>query len=167
MRDIEIINITKVLGTSPQRQSARFVNVANLFSRFCWWSGGKGRRLSTSQKTGGEVDGQAGQPRQPRPSRWLQQAGWCESWGQALWDLTFTRGGGCSKNLFQVFKKCFIFCWLNTFGKFLFGNVLCVVNVKVVMAVSSLEKGLINRNIGKEILKTFWRVSDQMNLFLT
>ena len=44
---------------------------------------------------------------------------------------------------------------LNIFGKFLFGYVLSVVNVIVVMAVSSLEKGLINRNIGKEILKTF------------
>ena len=52
-------------------------------------------------------------------------------------------------------KKCYIFCFLNTFGKFLFGNVLFVVNVIVVMAVSSLEKGLINQNIGKEILKTF------------
>ena len=58
-------------------------------------------------------------------------------------------------------------CCLSTFVKFLFGYVLSVDNVIVVMAVSSLEKGIINRNIGKEILKTFWRVSDQMNLFLT
>ena len=33
---------------------------------------------------------------------------------------------------------------LNIFGKFLFGYVLSVVNVIVVMAVSSLEKNLIN-----------------------
>ena len=41
---------------------------------------------------------------------------------------------------------------LSTFVKFLFGYVLSVDNVIVVMAVSSLEKGIINRNIGKEIL---------------
>ena len=33
-------------------------------------------------------------------------------------------------------------CCLNAYVKFLFGNVLCVVNVIFVMAVSSLEKGL-------------------------
>ena len=31
---------------------------------------------------------------------------------------------------------------MNAYVKFLFGNVLCVVNVIFVMAVSSLEKGL-------------------------
>ena len=31
---------------------------------------------------------------------------------------------------------------MNAYVKFLFGNVLCVVNVIVIMALSSLEKGL-------------------------
>ena len=48
-----------------------------------------------------------------------------------------------------------IICCLYTFVKFLFGNVLSVENVIVVMAVSSLEKGLINRNIGKRDSKNF------------
>ena len=66
--------------------------------------------------------------------------------------MTLTRGS--SKNLFRFFFLN-VSRLLNIFGKFLFGYVLSVVNVIVVMAVSSLEKGLINRNIGKEILKTF------------
>ena len=42
-----------------------------------------------------------------------------------------------------VFLKKFAgICCLNAYVKFLFGNVLCVINVIVVMAVSSLEKGL-------------------------
>ena len=55
--------------------------------------------------------------------------------------LDITRG--CDKKFIPgVFLNFAGICCLNAYVKFLFGNVLCVVNVIVIMALSTLEKGL-------------------------
>ena len=56
--------------------------------------------------------------------------------------LDFTRGCDKKNNSGCFFLNFAGICCLNAYVKFLFGNVLCVVNVIVVMALSSLEKGL-------------------------